>query len=115
MTKRYMVIIPVHKPPYAIGFGNFEKAAETVNLRIGMCVKTDDAYFDGEKAIMFSAGAIKRSSLPVNERATYFANLPSAEDDIFGTAIVAAGGEPNRLFGFTVAAAEKVIDEINEI
>lgn len=115
MAKRYMVIVPVHKPPYVIGFGEFEKAVETVNLKIGMFAKVDEAYFGGEKAVMLSAGAIKKSSLPVNERATYFASLPSAEDDIFGTAIVAAGGEPNRLFGFTLAAAERVIDEINEI
>lgn len=111
--RRYLVVIPPHKPPYMVGFGEFEKAAEVVNLNVGMVAKIDEACFGTERAIMISAGSVSKKSRPVNERATYFASLPSAEDDIYGTAIVAADGEPNRLLGFAAPAAQKIIDEIN--
>lgn len=113
--KRYLVIIPPHKPPHMVGFGEFEKAAEVVNLNIGMMAKVDEACFGTERAIMFSAGSVRKRSRPINERATYFASLPSAEDDIYGTAVIAADGEPNRLLGFTAYVAEKIIDEINSL
>lgn len=113
--KRYLVVIPPHKPPRMVSFGEFEKAAEVINLNIGMMAKIDEACFNTEKAIMFSAGSVRKKDRPVNERATYFASLPSAEDDIYGTAVVAVNGEPNRLLGFTASAAEKIIDEINNL
>lgn len=113
--KEYLVVIPPHKPPRMVSFGEFEKAAEVVNLNVGMMVKIDEACFDAEKGIMFSAGSVRKKSQTVNERATYFASLPSAEDDIYGMAVVAADGEPNRLLGFTASVAEKIIDEINNL
>ncbi len=110
-----MVVIPLHKPAHELCFGTIEQAAEFINTRLGMMIKKDNCEFDGERAVMFSVGSRKKKELHVNERATYFALLPSAEDDIYGTAIVAAASRLGGLYGFTLSAAKKIAEEINEL
>ena len=114
MAKRYMVIIPVNKEPYCKSFNDMGKAVNIIQQKLGhMIIKTPVTGFE-RPMVMFSAHAKKKTELQINERATYFASLPSAEDDIYGPAII-IGEIDDVLTGLKEETALKVIEEINKL
>lgn len=114
MAKRYLVIIPVHKEPYLKSFNDMNKANNIMQEKLGhMITETAVVGFD-RPMVMRSAHARKKNSLQVNERATYFASLPSAEDDIYGTAII-IGKTEDGIIGLTEKAALQVLKEIDNL
>lgn len=115
MSKRYFIIIPTHKEPYLKGFNSKEKAFEIVNTKIGMMVKADACDSFNVSAIVLSTNAVKKRTLEVNDRATYFAVLPSAEDNIYGTAVIAGGDALEDMCGLCLETAEKILDEIKSL
>lgn len=115
MSKRYFIVIPTHKEPYLKGFSSKEKAFELVNSKIGMVVKADACDSFNVSAIVLSTGAVKKKTLEVNDRATYFAVLPSAEDNIYGTAIIAGGESLEDMCDLCLETAEKILAEIKNL
>ena len=112
--KRYLVVIPVHKEPYLKSFLDMSKAENIMQEKLGpMITETGVDCFE-KPMVMRSAHARKKNSLQVNDRATYFANLPSTEDDIYGTAII-IGQSDGGIIGLTEKAAQEVIDAINNL
>jgi hypothetical protein len=114
MAKRYLVIIPVHKEPYMKSFNDMNKANNIMQEKLGLMIAESDVIGFERPMVIRSAHARKKSSLQVNDRATFFAKLPSAEDDIFGTAII-IGKTDGEIIGLTEKAAREVIDAINNL
>lgn len=112
MAKRYLVVIPVHKEAYLKSLNSPEKAAALIQEKLGrMHSSCPVDYFD-KPMVMYSPCGQKKTTLGVNDRATFFAVLPSAEDDIYGTAII-LGQSENGYMGLTEELAIKVRDEVN--
>lgn len=86
-----------------------------VNSKIGMVVKADACDSFNVSAIVLSTGAVKKKTLEVNDRATYFAVLPSAEDNIYGTAIIAGGESLEDMCGLSLETAEKILTEVKNL
>lgn len=114
MANRYLVIVPVNKEAYLKGFNSMDKAAAIIHEKIGSIIKETPVDCFERPMTMFSVYARKKSSLQVNERATYYATLPSVEDDIFGVAII-IGNADGTIAGLTEKEALKVRDEINNL
>ncbi len=114
MAKRYLVIIPVNKEPYCKSFNTMSKAAEIIQQKLGHMIKKTPVECFERPMVMFSAHAKKKSALQVNDRATYFATLPSAEDDIYGPAII-IGESDDVVTGLKEETALTVIDAINNL
>ena len=112
MAKRYLVIIPVNKEAYTKSLNSPEKAASIIRDKLGSMIKEDSVDFFDTPMMMFSAHARKKAELGVNDRATYYAALPSAEDDIFGTAII-IGKNDNGIIGLTEETALEVMNSVN--
>ncbi len=114
MANRYLVVIPVNKEAYLKGFNSMEKAAAIIQEKVGMMRKMNTVDCFDRPLAMFSTCARKKSSLQVNERATYYATLPSAEDDIYGTAVI-IGKVDETFTGLLEKEALKIRDEINNL
>ena len=114
MANRYLVIVPVNKEAYLKGFNSMDKAAAIIHEKIGSMIKEDPVDCFDRHMTMFSVHARKKSSLQVNERATYYATLPSEEDDIFGIAVI-IGKADNTIVGLTEKEALKVMNGINSL
>jgi len=114
MANRYLVVVPVNKEVYLKGFNSMEKAAAIIREKIGPMIKEDRVDCFDRQMTMFSVHARKKSSLQVNERATYCAALPSAEDDIYGMAVI-IGKSDDTIVGLTEKEALKIKDEINNL
>lgn len=112
MAKRYLVVIPVHKEAYLKSLNSPEKAAAIMQEKLGNLHKACPVDSFDKPMVMYSPCARKKAALGVNDRATYFASLPSAEDDIYGTAIILGQGE-NGYMGLTEEVAIMVRDEVN--
>lgn len=114
MANRYLIVVPVNKEAYLKGFNSMEKAAAIIREKIGQMIKETPVDCFDRQMTMFSVHARKKSSLRVNERATYYATLPSEEDDIFGIAVI-IGKADDTVVGLTEKEALKVRDEINNL
>ena len=114
MAKRYLVVVPVNKEAYLKSLNSPEKAASIIRDKIGSFMTENDVDFFEKTMTMFSAEVKNKTKLAVNERATYYASLPSAEDDIYGTAII-IGKSDNGIMGLTLEDAQEVADVVNEL
>lgn len=114
MANRYLVVVPVNKEAYLKGFNSMEKATAIIHEKIGSMIKENSVDCFDRQMTMFSVHARKKSSLQVNERATYYATLPSAEDDIFGMAVI-IGKADDTIVGLTEKDALKVMNDINNL
>jgi hypothetical protein len=112
MAKRYLVIIPVNKEAYMKSLNSPEKAASIIRDKLGSLIKEDAVEGFDTQMTMFSACGRKKAELGVNDRATYYAALPSAEDDIFGTAVI-IGKNENGIVGLTEEKAVEVKNAVN--
>lgn len=112
MAKRYLVVIPVHKEAYLKSLNSPEKAASIMQEKLGRMHGSCPVDSFDKPMVMYSPCGQKKTALGVNDRATYFASLPSAEDDIYGTAIILGQGE-NGYMGLTEEVAIMVRDEVN--
>ena len=112
MSKRYLVVVPVNKEAYCKSFTSKNEAIVLIKDKIGHSRKEDSVEFFDRAMTMFSAKNGKGKA--VNERATYYAILPSAEDDIYGTAII-IGKKDDDICGLTEESAISVKNEINEL
>ena len=63
---------------------------------------------------MISPCSVKKSSLPVNETATYFATHISEEGNVYGTVAI-IGREDDRVVPLTKEAADFILFEINKL
>ncbi|MDO4495837.1 MAG: hypothetical protein Q4B62_08640 [Clostridiaceae bacterium] len=113
MAKRYLVVIPVNKPPYLKGFNDMNKAAEIMQSNLGTIYKKSGVKELNEHTVMFSAHARKKNTLAVNDRATYFANI-SDEMNIYGPAII-IGEVDECLVGLTEDEANNILNAVNEL
>lgn len=112
MAKRYLVVVPVNKEAYMKSLNSPEKAAAIIRDKIGSFIKEDRVDSFDTQMTMFSSGAKSKKQLGVNDRATYYASLPSAEDDIYGTAIIIGKGD-NGIVGLTEENAREVMNSVN--
>lgn len=112
MAKRYLVVVPVNKEAYMKSLNSPEKAAAIIREKIGSFIKEDRVDSFDTPMTMFSSGSKKRAQLGVNERATYYAELPSAEDDIFGVAVI-IGKSDGGIVGLTEEKAKEVMNSVN--
>lgn len=114
MAKNYMVIIPVNKEAYLKSFGFLNEAAAIISDKLNGN-PTESGVAEIESAditlTMLSAEKKKKNTLPVNERASYYA---LQFDDIFGTAII-LGKEYETIIGLKENDALKIADEINNL
>ncbi len=114
MAKRYLVVIPVNKEAYLKSLNSPEKAASIIRDKLGSFITENDVDLFDKPMTMFSAEVKNKAKLAVNDRATYYASLPSAEDDVCGTAIIIGKGD-NGIAGLTLEAAQEVADAVNEL
>lgn len=114
MANRYLVIVPVNKEAYLKGFNSMDKAAAIIHEKISSMIKETPVDCFERPMTMFSVYARTKSSLQVNERATYYATLPSVEDDIYGMAVI-IGKADDTVVGLTEKEALRVKDEINSL
>ena len=114
MAKRFLIIVPVNKEAYLKAFESKTKADAIIQEKVGLVIRKTDVDAFERPMMMFSARGRKKSQLQVNDRATYYAKLPSAEDDIFGPAII-MGDIDGTPAGLTEKDALAVRDEINNL
>lgn len=114
MAKRYLVVIPVHKEPYMKSFNDMNKANNIIQEKLGHMITEAPVDCFDRPMVMRSAHAQKKTSLQVNDRATYFANLPSSEDDIYGPAII-IGQSDGGIIGLTEKTALEVLKAIDDL
>lgn len=114
MAKSYMVIVPVNKQAYLKSFNLLNEAAAIIRDKLSGNPK-ESGVAELESAditlTMLSAETKKKNSLPVNERATYYA---LQFEDIFGTAII-LGKEYETIIGLKENEALKIMEEINNL
>lgn len=114
MKKGYMVIIPPHKDAWVECFGGMEKAQSLIASKLGSIIRCDPCRSFGSEATMISPCSVKKSSLPVNETATYFATHISEEGNVYGTVAI-IGREDDRVVPLTKEAADFILFEINKL
>ncbi len=114
MSEKYLVVVPVNKEAYLKKFANTDRAVQLITEKVGTQVPDNcvTEYFDAPMFI-FSRHEGK-SNKTVNERATYIAELPSEDMNIYGPAVL-IGNTDGCIDGFTLEKAEKICEEINEL
>lgn len=114
MKEKYLVVIPISKDAYLKKFANKDRAVQLITEKVGTPVPDNcvTEYFE-TPTFIFSRHEGK-SNKSVNERATYIAEMPSEDKNIFGPAVV-IGKADGCIDGFTLEKAEKICEEINEL
>lgn len=114
MSEKYLVVVPVNKEAYLKKFANKDRAVQLITEKVGTPVPDNcvTEYFDAPTFIFSRHEG--RSNKTVNERATYIAEMPSEDKNIFGPAVV-IGKEDDCIDGLTLKRAEKICNEINEL
>lgn len=114
MSKRYLVVVPVNKEAYCKDFNSLDRAVQLITEKVGTSMPERHTVSNFEREMFMFSLRAKKKNLAVNERATYLAELPSAEDDIFGTAVI-IGKQDECIVGLTEETANAVCEEINEL
>ncbi len=114
MSKRYVIVLPVNKEPYLKGFSDMILAWNFIQNKISGAVKKTAVDAFDRPMMMFSGKAKNKTTLAVNERATYLAQLPSAEDDILGVAVI-LGEKEETLYPLTLNEANNILELIKEL
>lgn len=114
MKEKYLVVIPVSKEAYLKQFTSTDRAVQLISEKAGTQVPDNRVteYF-ASPMFIFSRHEGK-SNKTVNERATYIADMPSDEENIYGPAVL-IGKADDTIYGLTLEEAEKIRDEINEL
>ncbi len=109
MSKKYLVVIPVHKEAYCKSFSSSEKAYELIAEKVGRTVNRISCNSEfSDDAIMFISNT---HGAEVNDRATYISNLPD-DEDVRGTAVLMHSVDEYPC-GYSLEVAEKIRDFIN--
>lgn len=110
MAKKFLIIIPMNKPAYAKEYGGNDKAFQVITEKCGMIPKESEALINGEEYTVLSGCSKKKVESKYNRRASEMCG-----EDIFGHAVLCSEFSQNTIDGFSQSAAERLVNEINEL